>query len=110
MQIINELEATGRDIRPEVLDIFPSQTAWTCIIIRTIVFKDKKAISRPERDSYGFEPGKEYTETVNKAKAQVWQLRLRKFNLKGGKMKKIICFFIILSQSFLFLSYAADEA
>jgi putative exosortase-associated protein (TIGR04073 family) len=25
-------------------------------------------------------------------------------------MKKIICFFIILSQSFLFLSYAADEA
>ncbi len=78
MQIINELEPEGRGIYAGSVGYFSfTKSLDTCIIIRTIVFKGRKAYiqagagivadSRPEN---------EYKETVNKTKAQMLALRL----------------------------------
>jgi anthranilate synthase component 1 len=77
MQIINELEPDSRGIYAGSVGYFSfTNSLDTCIIIRTIIFKGKKAYvqagagivadSRPEN---------EYRETVNKAKAQVLALQ-----------------------------------
>jgi len=80
MQIINELEATGRGIYAGSVGYFSfTNSLDTCIIIRTIVFKDKKAyIQAGAGIVMDSNPGKEYTETVNKAKAQVLAIALAK--------------------------------
>lgn len=78
MQIINELEPDRRGIYAGAVGYFSfTKSLDTCIIIRTIVFKDKKAYVQAGAgivaDSVG---ANEYKETVNKAKAQMLALEL----------------------------------
>ena len=78
MQIINELEPQRRGIYAGSIGYFSfTKSLDTCIIIRTIVFKDKKAYIQAGAgivaDSV---PENEYKETVNKAEAQMAALRL----------------------------------
>ena len=78
MQIINELEPEKRGIYAGSVGYFSfTKSLDTCIIIRTIVFKDNRAYIQAGAgivaDSV---PAKEYKETVNKAKAQVLALEL----------------------------------
>ncbi len=78
MQIINELESQRRGIYAGSIGYFSfTKSLDTCIIIRTIVFKDKKAYVQAGAgivaDSV---PENEYKETVNKAEAQMAALRL----------------------------------
>jgi len=78
MQIINELEPEKRGIYAGSVGYFSfTRSLDTCIIIRTIVFKDNWAYIQAGAgivaDSV---PENEYRETVNKAKAQVLALEL----------------------------------
>jgi anthranilate synthase component 1 len=80
MQIINELERDGRGIYAGSVGYFSfTNSLDTCIIIRTIVFKNKKAyIQAGAGIVMDSKPEKEYKETLNKAKAQVLAVRLAK--------------------------------
>ncbi len=85
MQIINELEPDRRGIYAGAVGYFSfTKSLDTCIIIRTIVFKDNKAYVQAGAgivaDSV---PANEYKETVNKAKAQLLALEL---SYKGGSL------------------------
>ncbi|UCC94594.1 MAG: anthranilate synthase component I [Candidatus Omnitrophota bacterium] len=78
MQIINELEPDQREIYAGCVGYFSfTKSLDTCIIIRTIVFKDNNAYVQAGagivNDSV---PQREYKETVNKAKAAVYAIRL----------------------------------
>ena len=78
MQIINELEPTKRGIYAGSVGYFSfTNSLDTCIIIRTIVFKGKKAYVQAGAgivaDSI---PENEHREIVNKAKAQMLALKL----------------------------------
>jgi len=78
MQIINELESQKRGIYAGSVGYFSfTRSIDTCIIIRTIVFKDKKAYIQAGAgivaDSV---PENEHQEIVNKAKAQMVALKL----------------------------------
>ena len=78
MQIINELEPQSRGIYAGSVGYFSfTKSLDTCIIIRTIVFKSKKAYIQAGAgivaDSV---PENEYKETVNKAEGQMAALRL----------------------------------
>ncbi|MCM8786538.1 MAG: anthranilate synthase component I [Candidatus Omnitrophica bacterium] len=77
MQIINELEPTCRGIYAGCVGYFSfTNSLDTCIIIRTIVFKNKKAyVQAGAGIVYDSIPEKEYYETLNKAKAQILALR-----------------------------------
>jgi len=82
MQIINELEPQSRGIYAGSLGYFSfTKSLDTCIIIRTIIFKDNKAYIQAGAgivaDSV---PKSEYKETVNKARAQVLALTLAHSN------------------------------
>lgn len=78
MQIINELEKEKRGIYAGCVGYFSfTNSLDTCIIIRTIVFKDNQAyIQAGAGIVYDSKPAKEYTETINKAKAQVLALQM----------------------------------
>lgn len=80
MQIINELEGDGRGIYAGSVGYFSfTNSLDTCIIIRTIVFKNNKAyIQAGAGIVMDSQPQKEYKETLNKAKAQVLAIRLAK--------------------------------
>jgi len=78
MQIINELEPDKRGIYAGSVGYFSfTKSLDTCIIIRTIVFKNKKAYVQAGAgivaDSV---PENEYKETENKAKAQILAIKL----------------------------------
>ena len=78
MQIINELESQKRGIYAGSVGYFSfTNSLDTCIIIRTIVFKGKKAYVQAGAgivaDSV---PANEHKEIVNKARAQVLALKL----------------------------------
>ena len=78
MQIINELEPDRRGIYAGAVGYFSfTKSLDTCIIIRTIIFKDNQAYVQAGAgivaDSV---PANEYKETVNKAKAQMLALEL----------------------------------
>ncbi|MCF7870125.1 MAG: anthranilate synthase component I [Candidatus Omnitrophica bacterium] len=78
MQIINELEPDRRGVYAGSVGYFSfTNSLDTCIIIRTILFKNNKAYIQAGAgivaDSL---PEKEYKETINKAKAQVKALEL----------------------------------
>ncbi len=78
MQIINDLEPQKRGIYGGAIGYFSFTNALdTCIIIRTVVFKGKKAYVQAGAgivaDSV---PEKEYQETLNKAKAQLIALEM----------------------------------
>lgn len=80
MQIINELEREGRGIYAGSVGYFSfTNSLDTCIIIRTIIFKNKRAyIQAGAGIVMDSQPNKEYKETLNKAKAQVLAIRLAK--------------------------------
>ncbi|MBU1121547.1 MAG: anthranilate synthase component I [Candidatus Omnitrophota bacterium] len=78
MQIINELEPQKRGIYAGCVGYFSfTKSLDTCIIIRTVVFKNNKAYVQAGAgivsDSV---PEREYKEIVSKAKAQVLALKL----------------------------------
>jgi anthranilate synthase component 1 len=78
MQIINELEKERRGIYAGAVGYFSfTNSLDTCIIIRTILFKNKKAYIQAGagivNDS---KPEREYKETVNKARAQMLAVML----------------------------------
>ncbi|MFH1768538.1 MAG: anthranilate synthase component I [Candidatus Omnitrophota bacterium] len=78
MQIINQLEPDKRGIYAGCIGYFSfTKSLDTCIIIRTILFKDNKAYVQSGAgivaDSI---PSREYQETVNKAFAQIAALRM----------------------------------
>ncbi|MDD5584400.1 MAG: anthranilate synthase component I family protein, partial [Candidatus Omnitrophica bacterium] len=77
MQIINELEQTRRSIYGGCVGYFSfTNSLDTCIIIRTIVFKDRKAyIQAGAGIVYDSVPQKEFKETLNKARAQMLALQ-----------------------------------
>lgn len=82
MQIINQLENQQRAAYGGCVGYFSfTNSLDTCIIIRTIIFKDDKAYVQAGAgivsDSV---PENEYNETMNKAKAQILALRLAKKN------------------------------
>ncbi|MCF7916466.1 MAG: anthranilate synthase component I [Candidatus Omnitrophica bacterium] len=82
MQIINELEPDRRGVYAGSVGYFSfTNSSDTCIIIRTILFKDQKAYIQAGAgivaDSV---PEYEYKETINKAKAQVKALEFAKGN------------------------------
>lgn len=84
MQIINELEPQARGIYAGCVGYFSfTNSLDTCIIIRTVVFKNGKAYIQAGAgivsDSL---PEKEYKETVNKAKAQILAVKLAYNNRK----------------------------
>jgi anthranilate synthase component 1 len=87
MQIINELEPQARGIYAGSIGYFSfTNSLDTCIIIRTIIFKNGKAYIQTGagivNDS---EPQMEYKETLNKAKAQFLALDYAcKIKNKGG--------------------------
>jgi len=78
MQIINEIEPSAREIYGGAVGYFSfTNSLDTCIIIRTVIFKDNKAyIQAGAGIVYDSQPEKEYTETLNKAKAQLLTLEL----------------------------------
>lgn len=78
MQIINELETETRGVYAGSVGYFSfTKSLDTCIIIRTILFVEKKAYVQAGAgivaDSV---PESEYKETLNKAKAQIKALEL----------------------------------
>ncbi|MFH1504273.1 MAG: anthranilate synthase component I [Candidatus Omnitrophota bacterium] len=78
MQIINELEPNARGAYAGAVGYFSfTKGLDTCIIIRTIIFKGGKAYVQAGagivNDS---KPEDEYTETINKAKAQILALKM----------------------------------
>lgn len=77
MQIINELEKEERGIYGGSVGYFSfTNSLDTCIIIRTILIKAKKAyIQAGAGIVMDSNPEKEYKETVSKAKAQVLAVR-----------------------------------
>ncbi|MCM8830828.1 MAG: anthranilate synthase component I [Candidatus Omnitrophica bacterium] len=77
MQIINELEPNSRQIYAGCVGYFSfTNSLDTCIIIRTIIFKNKKAyVQAGAGIVYDSVPKKEYFETLNKAKAQILALQ-----------------------------------
>lgn len=78
MQIINELEPDRRGIYAGSVGYFSfTKSLDTCIIIRTIVFKRKKAYVQAGAGIVAdSRPESEYRETINKAKAQMLALKL----------------------------------
>lgn len=80
MQIINELEKEERGIYAGSVGYFSfTNSLDTCIIIRTIIFKNSMAyIQAGAGIVMDSQPEKEYKETLNKAKAQVLAVRLAK--------------------------------
>ncbi len=78
MQIINELEEEARGIYGGSVGYFSfTNSLDTCIIIRTVVFKNKKAyVQAGAGIVMDSEPLSEYKETVNKAKAQLLAVTL----------------------------------
>ncbi len=83
MQIINELELQKRGIYAGCVGYFSfTDSLDTCIIIRTIIFKNNYAyVQAGAGIVFDSNPEKEYKETVNKAKAQFLALCLAQ---KGG--------------------------
>jgi anthranilate synthase component 1 len=82
MQIINELEPARRGVYAGSVGYFSfTNSLDTCIIIRTILFKDSSAYVQAGAgivaDSV---PESEHEETINKAKAQVKALELAEGN------------------------------
>jgi anthranilate synthase component 1 len=80
MQIINELEGQERGIYAGSVGYFSfTNSLDTCIIIRTIIFKNNTAyIQAGAGIVMDSKPEKEYKETLNKAKAQVLAVKLAK--------------------------------
>ncbi|MBU2102606.1 MAG: anthranilate synthase component I [Candidatus Omnitrophota bacterium] len=78
MQIINELEPEARGLYGGCVGYFSfTNSLDTCIIIRTIVFKDGRAyVQAGAGIVYDSVPHKEYIETVHKAAAQILAVRL----------------------------------
>jgi len=78
MQIINELEPNRRGIYAGCIGYFSfTNSLDTCIIIRTIIFKDSKAYVQAGAGIVAdSKPKAEYKETVNKASAQILALKL----------------------------------
>jgi anthranilate synthase component I len=82
MQIINELEPDRRGVYAGSVGYFSfTNSLDTCIIIRTILFKDNKAYIQAGAGIVAdSQPEKEYKETINKARAQVKALELASGN------------------------------
>ncbi|MCK9572989.1 MAG: anthranilate synthase component I [Candidatus Omnitrophica bacterium] len=80
MQIINELEGQERGIYAGSVGYFSfTNSLDTCIIIRTIIFKNETAyIQAGAGIVMDSKPEKEYKETLNKARAQVLAVKLAK--------------------------------
>ncbi|MCM8823259.1 MAG: anthranilate synthase component I [Candidatus Omnitrophica bacterium] len=78
MQIINELEPSSRGIYAGCIGYFSfTNSLDTCIIIRTLIFKDNYAyIQAGAGIVVDSKPQNEYKETINKAKAQLIALIL----------------------------------
>ncbi|MEI8349983.1 MAG: anthranilate synthase component I [Candidatus Omnitrophota bacterium] len=78
MQIINELEPEARGIYAGSVGYFSfTNSLDTCIIIRTVVFKNNRAYIQAGAGIVSdSKPDMEYKETVNKAKAQVLAVHL----------------------------------
>ena len=78
MQIINELEPNCRGIYAGCIGYFSfTNSLDTCIIIRTIIFKNNYAYIQAGAGIVAdSKPENEYRETVNKARAQLIALRL----------------------------------
>ena len=78
MQIITEIEPMAREIYGGAVGYFSfTNSLDTCIIIRTVIFKDGMAyIQAGAGIVYDSQPEKEYKETLNKAKAQLLTLEL----------------------------------
>ena len=78
MQIINDLEPERRGIYAGSVGYFSfTNSLDTCIIIRTIVFKGKRAYIQAGAGIVAdSKPKSEYKETVNKARAQLLALEL----------------------------------
>jgi anthranilate synthase component 1 len=78
MQIINELEEEARGIYGGSVGYFSfTNSLDTCIIIRTVVFKNNKAyVQAGAGIVMDSDPFSEYKETVNKAKAQLLAVTL----------------------------------
>ena len=78
MQIINELEKQRRGIYAGCIGYFSFTKALdTCIIIRTIVFKNKRAFIQAGAGIVAdSQPAREYKETLNKARAQILALEM----------------------------------
>lgn len=78
MQIINDLEPHKRGIYAGAVGYFSfTKSLDTCIIIRTIVFKNNKAFVQAGAGIVSdSQPLREYKETVNKARAQIIALEL----------------------------------
>ncbi|MFA5271582.1 MAG: anthranilate synthase component I [Candidatus Omnitrophota bacterium] len=78
MQIINELEEEARGIYGGSVGYFSfTNSLDTCIIIRTVVFKDNKAyVQAGAGIVMDSDPVSEYKETVSKAKAQLLAVAL----------------------------------
>lgn len=82
MQIINDLEPDKRGIYAGSIGYFSfTKSLDTCIIIRTIVFKENKAYIQVGAGIVAdSNPEKEYQETLNKGKAQLLALEFAKEN------------------------------
>lgn len=80
MQIINDLEPDKRGIYAGSVGYFSfTNSLDTCIIIRTIIFKENKAYIQAGAGIVAdSQPEKEYQETLNKARAQLVALELAK--------------------------------
>ncbi|MBP7089018.1 MAG: anthranilate synthase component I [Candidatus Omnitrophica bacterium] len=80
MQIINDLEPDKRGIYAGSVGYFSfTNSLDTCIIIRTIIFKNNKAYIQAGAGIVAdSKPEKEYQETLNKARAQLVALELAK--------------------------------
>ncbi len=78
MQIINTLERERRGLYAGAVGYFSfTNSLDTCIIIRSIIFKDDKAYFQAGAGIvYDSVPIKEYQETINKSKAQLLALEL----------------------------------
>ncbi|MCM8773478.1 MAG: anthranilate synthase component I [Candidatus Omnitrophica bacterium] len=78
MQIINELEPCSRGIYAGCIGYFSfTNSLDTCIIIRTLIFKDNYAYIQAGAGIVAdSKPQNEYKETINKAKAQLIALIL----------------------------------
>jgi len=78
MQIINELEPAKRGIYGGSVGYFSfTNSLDTCIIIRTVIFKNNRAYIQVGAGIVAdSKPEKEYNETINKAKAQFLALNL----------------------------------
>lgn len=90
MQIINELEPEKRGIYAGSVGYFSfTKSLDTCIIIRTIVFKNKCAYVQAGAGIVSdSQPEKEYCETLNKAKAQILALNFAAGEIVSNRTKK----------------------